>query len=188
MRLSRGCHPRIAGRCTRPGWPRRPASPPDRPSRRDALPSRSRASPGGPTCDAPCSPDRIIVDRQRHRADNAPCGDHPADPAAAPPSHSTLVGARAPAAPLRNRRMVGAAMIGHAADTAVITAQLTEAARRRQPLEVIVVFRGRVRPAGSRTPGRWYVRVEGQRVFTFPAAGVVAATPIAPQARTRRGA
>jgi hypothetical protein len=81
-------------------------------------------------------------------------------------------------------------------DTALVTAQLTEAARRRQPLELIVVFRGRVRPAGSRTPGRWHVQVGGQRVFTFPAAAVVAATPIVRgsasggrrERRTHRGA
>jgi hypothetical protein len=64
-------------------------------------------------------------------------------------------------------------------DASVINARLREAAEKGEPLELIVVLRGKVRPAWGKDRGRWHVRVPGQPVFTFPAESVVAATPIA---------
>ncbi|TMA41611.1 MAG: hypothetical protein E6J70_05640 [Deltaproteobacteria bacterium] len=70
------------------------------------------------------------------------------------------------------------AMVGKDEDASVISARLREAAERGEALELIVVLRGKVRPARGKDPGRWHLRVRGQPVFTFPAESVVAATPI----------
>jgi len=63
-------------------------------------------------------------------------------------------------------------------DASVITARLREAAERGEALELILVLRGKVRPAWGKDPGRWHLRIRGQPVFTFPAESVVAATPV----------
>ena len=60
----------------------------------------------------------------------------------------------------------------------VISARLREAAEKGEALELILVLRGKVRPAWGKDRGRWHVRVRGQPVFTFPAESVVAATPL----------
>ncbi len=53
-------------------------------------------------------------------------------------------------------------------------ARLLEAAEVGGRVEVILVLRGTVRPHGV---GRWRMRTDGGHVVTFPAEGVVAATP-----------
>jgi len=63
-------------------------------------------------------------------------------------------------------------------DASVVNARLREAAERGEALELILVLRGKVRPAWGKDPGRWHLRIRGQPVFTFPAESVVAATPI----------
>jgi hypothetical protein len=68
-------------------------------------------------------------------------------------------------------------------DDAAINARLIEAAATGEPLELILVVRGRLRP--GRTSGRWRVRTEGQRVLTFAAEAVIAATPLARPASPR---
>ena len=63
-------------------------------------------------------------------------------------------------------------------DASVVNARLREAAERGEALELILVLRGKVRPAWGKDPGRWHLRIRGQPVFTFPAESVVATTPI----------
>jgi hypothetical protein len=58
-----------------------------------------------------------------------------------------------------------------------IESRLVDAAETGSTLEVIVVFRGRVR-RGSR-PGRWRMRLSGGGVATFTADAAVAVTPVA---------
>jgi len=78
-------------------------------------------------------------------------------------------------------------MATNGTDASVIDARLREAAERGEALELILVLRGKVRPAWGKDPGRWHLRVRGQPVFTFPAESVVAATPICRDAdRTER--
>jgi len=74
-------------------------------------------------------------------------------------------------------------MDGRDEHPAVIDARLREAAERGEPLELILVLRGKVRPAWGKDPGRWHLRIRGQPVFTFPAESVVAATPISTRRR-----
>jgi hypothetical protein len=52
-------------------------------------------------------------------------------------------------------------------------ARLADAAARGEQLELVLVLRGSVRPAGR---SRWRMRVAGGRVLTFAAEWVVAAT------------
>lgn len=75
-------------------------------------------------------------------------------------------------------------MIARDPDLASIDARLTEAAANDETLEVILVLRGRVR----RLPGthRWRIRSGGQRVLTFSAESVIAATPVTASGRTPR--
>lgn len=65
-----------------------------------------------------------------------------------------------------------------------IIARLIEAAEIGEPLELILVLRGKVRPASGRDSRRWRLRVDGRRVVTFEADAVVAVTPM-PQAAGR---
>jgi hypothetical protein len=67
-------------------------------------------------------------------------------------------------------------------DVALITARLAAAAEIGEPLELILVVRGRVQPIRGTDRRRWLVRVEGRHRLTFRAEWVVAATPAA-QAR-----
>ena len=62
-------------------------------------------------------------------------------------------------------------------DGATVNTRLSEAAERGQPVELILVVQGRVRP--TRGAGRWRIQIEGRHVITFHADSVVAATPIA---------
>ncbi|HJQ84123.1 MAG TPA: hypothetical protein VKA21_08610 [Candidatus Binatia bacterium] len=66
-------------------------------------------------------------------------------------------------------------------DASAVDTRLAEAAARGETLEMILVLRGSVRPAGS---GRWRVRLVGGRVVTFGADAVIAATPV-PAGRRR---
>lgn len=75
-------------------------------------------------------------------------------------------------------------MIASDGDSPAINSRLTEASERGETLEVILVLRGRVRPA--RGSGRWRIRVDGRHVLTFRAESVVAATPVARPARSAR--
>jgi hypothetical protein len=63
--------------------------------------------------------------------------------------------------------------------------RLAEAAERGEPLEVILVLRGRVRRAGD--GGRWRMRAQGGRVVTFAGEWVVAATALPSRAEPSRG-
>ena len=69
-------------------------------------------------------------------------------------------------------------MVAKDIDASTIDARLREAAETGEGLELILVLRGKVRPAWGKDPGRWHLRIRGQPVFTFPAEAVVAATPI----------
>ena len=62
--------------------------------------------------------------------------------------------------------------------------RLVEAAERGEPLEVILVLRGRVRRAGG--GGRWRMRAQGGRMVTFAGDWVVAATPLPSRAEASR--
>jgi hypothetical protein len=75
-------------------------------------------------------------------------------------------------------------VIARDTDAASINSRLTEAAERGETLEVILVVRGKVRPA--RGPGRWRIRVDGRGVLTFRAESVVAATPVVRPPRPAR--
>ncbi len=71
-----------------------------------------------------------------------------------------------------------------AAESSAIEARLREAAETGEVLEVIVVLRGRVRPASGNHGGRWRIRVDGQRL-SFPAKAVVAVTPVSKRSARR---
>ena len=75
-------------------------------------------------------------------------------------------------------------MIARGGAPAALAVQLGEAAERSQRLEVILVLRGSVRPAGG---GRWRIRLENGRVLTFDGDCVVAATPAPRPPRLSRG-
>jgi len=55
-------------------------------------------------------------------------------------------------------------------------ARLSEAAQRREPLELILAVRGTVEPVRGRHRGRWRVRTRQGHVFTFRPEFVVALT------------
>jgi len=63
-------------------------------------------------------------------------------------------------------------------DPSTVEARLAHAAENGEQVEVILVVRGKVRLARGAGGRRWRMRVEGQRVLTFPADCVVAATPV----------
>ncbi len=64
-----------------------------------------------------------------------------------------------------------------------VEGRLTEAALSGEMVEVILVLRGKVSPA--RAAGRWRIRVPGQRVLSFSADAVVAATSAGRPTRSR---
>ena len=72
-------------------------------------------------------------------------------------------------------------MIAREANAHEIEARLADAAEAGRTLEVILVFRGRVRRASR--PGRWRMRLTGGGVATFTADAAVAVTPIGPRRR-----
>lgn len=59
-------------------------------------------------------------------------------------------------------------------DVRSIEARLAEAISSNEPLEVILVVKGRVRAVGQ---GRWRIRTPDDHVLTFRAESVVAVTP-----------
>ena len=66
-------------------------------------------------------------------------------------------------------------------DPSSIDARLAEAAISGETIELILVLRGKVKPPAR--AGRWRIRTRGQRVLSFSADSVIAATPVAkPQA------
>ena len=69
-------------------------------------------------------------------------------------------------------------------DVSVINGRLSEAATGGEKLEVILVLRGKVRPAAG--SDRWRIRLESGRVLTFRADAVVAATPVTQPVRRKR--
>jgi len=75
-------------------------------------------------------------------------------------------------------------MIARDRDAPEVNARLTAAAESGETLELILVVRGKVRPA--RGSGRWRIRVEGPHVLTFGADAVLAATPVAVRDRRTR--
>jgi hypothetical protein len=72
-------------------------------------------------------------------------------------------------------------MIPRDGNGAAIQGRLTEATAAGETLEVILVLRGRVRPAPG--AGRWRLKLHDGRVLTFAADAVVAVTPVARAAR-----
>jgi hypothetical protein len=68
-------------------------------------------------------------------------------------------------------------MIPRDGNGAAIHGRLTEATAAGETLEVILVLRGRVRPAPG--AGRWRLKLHDGRVLTFAADAVVAVTPVA---------
>ncbi len=71
-------------------------------------------------------------------------------------------------------------------DPSTVDARLALAAENGEQVEVILVVRGKVRLARGAGGRRWRMRVEGQRVLTFPADCVVAATPVSTPGRERK--
>ena len=69
-------------------------------------------------------------------------------------------------------------MSGDDRNVAAIFARLAEAAEAEQPLELILVLRGTVRPAAG--TDRWRIRLESGRVLTFSADAIAAATAVPP--------
>ena len=62
-------------------------------------------------------------------------------------------------------------------DPGTIDARLAEAAMSGETIELILVLRGKVKaPARA---GRWRIRTRGQRLLSFSAESVIAATPVA---------
>jgi hypothetical protein len=72
-------------------------------------------------------------------------------------------------------------MIARDNSLAAIEGRLTDAAAAGETLEVILVLRGRVRPAPG--AGRWRLKLQNGRVLTFAADAVVAATPVSRSSR-----
>jgi hypothetical protein len=64
----------------------------------------------------------------------------------------------------------------HNPDVAGVDARLGDAAVNGQPLEVILVLRGKVRRGAGRSG--WRMRLENGRVITFRGDTVVAVTPL----------
>jgi hypothetical protein len=63
-------------------------------------------------------------------------------------------------------------------DTALVQSRLLEAANAREPLELVLVLRGKVRPVRGQAGSLWTVRIAGGRGFKFPADAVLAVTSL----------
>jgi len=63
-------------------------------------------------------------------------------------------------------------------DASVAQSRLLDAAETGQTLELVLVVRGRVRPARRGKQSLWSVHPTGGRVLTFSADCVLAATPL----------
>ena len=69
-------------------------------------------------------------------------------------------------------------MFGQDRDVAGITARLAAAAETAELLELILVVRGRVRPAPGTHGRRWHLRLDDEHRLTFWTESVVAATTL----------
>ena len=63
-------------------------------------------------------------------------------------------------------------------DVAGAAARLVEVAAEGEPVEVILVVRGTLRPIDGSAGARWRMRLDGDHVLTFRAEWVVATRPI----------
>ena len=63
-------------------------------------------------------------------------------------------------------------------DVAGAAARLVEVAAEGEPVEVILVVRGTLRPIDGSAGTRWRMRLDGDHVLTFRAKWVVATRPI----------
>ena len=63
-------------------------------------------------------------------------------------------------------------------DVAGAAARLVEVAAEGEPVEVILVVRGTLRPIDGTAGTRWRMRLDGDHVLTFRAEWVVATRPI----------
>jgi len=63
-------------------------------------------------------------------------------------------------------------------DVAGAAARLVEVAAEGEPVEVILVVRGTLRPIDGSAGTRWRMRLDGDHVLTFRAEWVVATRPI----------
>jgi hypothetical protein len=64
--------------------------------------------------------------------------------------------------------------------------RLAEAAATGGPVEVIFAVRGTVKPVDGPTGRRWRIRIDRDRVVTFRAEWVVAASPVPPGTPRKR--
>ena len=67
-------------------------------------------------------------------------------------------------------------------DVAGAAARLVEVAAEGEPVEVILVVRGTLRPIDGSGGTRWRMRLDGDHVLTFRAEWVVATRPVARRA------
>ena len=63
-------------------------------------------------------------------------------------------------------------------DVAGAAARLVEVAAEGEPVEVILVVRGTLRPIDGSSGTRWRMRLDGDHVLTFRAEWVVATRPV----------
>jgi hypothetical protein len=63
-------------------------------------------------------------------------------------------------------------------DSAGAAARLVEVAADGEPVEVILVVRGTLRPVEGSAGKRWRMRLDGDHVLTFRAEWVVATRPV----------
>jgi hypothetical protein len=72
-------------------------------------------------------------------------------------------------------------------DVAGAAARLVEVAAEGEPVEVILVVRGTLRPIDGSAGTRWRMRLDGDHVLTFRAEWVVATRPIGRRASDSPG-
>ena len=72
-------------------------------------------------------------------------------------------------------------------DVAGAAARLGEVAAEGEPVEVILVVRGTLRPIDGSAGTRWRMRLDGDHVLTFRAEWVVATRPIVRRASDSTG-
>ena len=72
-------------------------------------------------------------------------------------------------------------------DVAGAAARLVEVAAEGEPVEVILVVRGTLRPIDGSAGTRWRMRLDGDHVLTFRAEWVVATRPVGRRAPDSTG-
>ena len=72
-------------------------------------------------------------------------------------------------------------------DVAGAAARLVEVAAEGEPVEVILVVRGTLRPIDGSSGTRWRMRLDGDHVLTFRAEWVVATRPVGRRSSDRSG-